>query len=287
MSGNIGMPASNKGTLQFNINYDLNNLQTFKDGRNTVNDRTRERQTHSVLFEFGYSITERLSVDGFFSFVRQERDIETRPNERDFTYTQGIGDAVFLLKYRILKPLTIGYGVKAPLGSSDRTSDGLSLTADLQPGSGAWDNLLYANYSQQFNFRPSLSYFGTVIYRITGENDQYLESSRYEFGNETQLIAGVSDRFNIGTKMFDPALRFRYRHAERDQFDGFGFPGSGGRFLFINPGVTWVISDRFSYQFNFELPLYADVNEVQLSPSFRINTGIYISFGKRKIEFKL
>ena len=288
MSGNLGMPLSDVGTLQLNLSYDLNNLKTLKQGTTKLESDYRQRQTHAVLLEFGYSISRKISVDGFFSFVRQERLIQNPGTPENFTFSQGVGDAVVLLKYRLLDNLAIGYGIKAPFGSSDEVrEDGVPLGADLQPGSGSWDQLLYISYSMELNSRPSFSYFGTSIYRLTGQNSSYLGSSVYEFGNELQLIAGVSDRFTIGSALIDPSLKFRFRNVARDQFDNSGTPGSGGTFLFVNPGFAWQISPSIAYQANVELPLYARVNEAQLAPTFRINTGILIRIQKKNnVQFQ-
>lgn len=281
MSNNLGMPSAEKGTLQFNVNYDLNNLQTLKQGTHILDDDSRERQTHSVLFKFGYSFSSAFSIDGFFSYVRQERTISTLAEE-DFTSTNGLGDAVLMLKYTLRDKLTTGYGLKMPFGKSDIGN----LNADLQPGSGAWDQIFYLNYTDQVLFRPTLTYFLTSIYRLTGINKEYFINSEYQFGNETQVILGISDRFLIGTKtMLDPSLKVRFRHAERDQFDSNNFPGSGGSFLFISPGLSWQITPSISYQISAELPIYAKVKETQLSPTYRINTGF--AFLIKRNHFKM
>lgn len=283
MSGNIGLPSSDRGTLQFAMNYDYNALNTLKDGVNKLDDDTRSRETHSILIESGYSFTNKLSVDLFLSFVRQDRTINQNGLSEDFVTTQGIGDAVMLFKYNLLPNLTAGIGIKIPLGSSSRLRNGgLPLSADLQPGSGAWDQVLYTNFSNQFNFRPTLSYFITGIHRLTGSNNDYLGSSTYEFGNETQLIAGISDRYLIGKILLDPSFKARFRKAGRDVFDDTEFPSSGGSFLFFNPGVSLVINTHMTYQINIELPIYANVYDTQLSPTLRVNTGIFLTIPKKQ-----
>lgn len=288
MSGNLGLPISDVGTLQVNLSYDLNNLKTLKQGTTKLDDDYRQRQTHSALLEFGYSVSSKISIDGFFSFVRQERLIQNPGTPENFTFSQGIGDAVVLFKYKLIDGLVVGYGLKAPLGSSNELrKDGVPLGADLQPGSGAWDQLFYSSFSRELKPRPSFSYFGTAIYRLTGKNNNYLGGSTYEFGDELQLIAGVSDRIILGSVLLDPSIKLRFRNVERDQFDANATPGSGGTFLFINPGVSWQITTSIAYQANVELPLYARVNEAQLAPTFRINTGIHIRIQrKNNVQFQ-
>lgn len=288
MSGNLGMPTADKGVFQTSFNYDFNNLETLKEGTNTLDDKSRNRQTHSFLWKFGYSITSKIAIDGFLSHVTQTRIIREFGNT-NVTRTQGIGDGVLMLKYRLSERFTVGYGLKVPLGATNKKSlSGFSLNADLQPGSGAWDHIGYFNYSAQTQFRPSLTYFSTAIYRHTGLNNNYFGDATYEFGNETQIILGASDRLVVGSFIVDPSLKLRFRNAGRDLFMGNEFPSSGGRFVFVSPAITWQISEILSYQLSAELPIYADVIDTQLSPTYRINTGINLVIKpKSKIEFKI
>ncbi len=290
LSSNLGLPPTDAQTLQFTLSYDVNVLKTLKFEQEQLDDNSRIRRTHSILLEFGYSFSTRFSVDGFFSWVLQERVINQFGNT-DFTSTQGIGDAVFLFKYRLWSApqnttiLTAGIGVKAPFGASDLTrSDGRPIIADLQPGSGAWDGIFWGQFTHISRIRPTLSITATTSYSFKGKNDTYLGSQTYQFGNEFQLIAGLSDRFTIGSTMVDPTLVFRYRNQVNDRLNDNEFPNTGGNWVFINPGLQWWIKPQFSIQANAEFPLYAQVIGTQLSPTFRVNTGLYyrISFGRTK-----
>lgn len=287
MSNNIGLPTADKGVLQFNLNYDWNNLQNLKSESSSLNDNSRQRETHSLLFELGYTITDKLSVDLFVPFIRQERTITSPLGNTDFDKTQGLGDIVILPKYALTDKVTLGVGMKIPTGDSDRSDDGITLVADLQPGSGALDGILFLAYSNYFASRQSLGYFANLIYRATGENDSYFGSSTYQFGNEFQLIAGISDRFLISKLQIDPSLKFRYREAGRDFFDENEFPSSGGSFLFINPGLAVLISPSLSWQINTSVPVYSFVNETQLSPSVQINTGLLFKINLKPKTFEL
>lgn len=289
LSSNLGLPPAQKQTLQFTLSYDLNVLNTLKFESDVLDDDSRIRRTHSVLFEIGYSFTTRFSVDAFFSWVRQVRVINQFGNT-DFTATQGIGDAVFLFKYRLWDSpdqrtiVTSAIGVKAPVGASNLTrNDGRPIIADLQPGSGAWDGIAWAQIVHVAGFRPTMGFIGTFSYSFKGKNSTYLGSETYQFGNELQLIGGLSDRFLLGNLMLDPTLVLRYRNQSRDRINDITFPNTGGNWIFINPGVQLWINPQWSIQANAELPLWAKVTGTQLSPTFRINTGLYysLSFGEK------
>lgn len=283
MSGNLGLPVGEAGTWQVSISYDLNVLNTLKDGTTTLQDNTRKRTTHSLLTEVGYTINDKWSFDGFFSFVRQERKLTPVGQQENFDATNGIGDAVLLLKYRFYKNFQVGLGLKIPMGPSDLTNDrGLTLNADLQPGSGAWDMVYWLSGSQPVNIRPSMSFNTTIIYRATGQNNSYFGTQVYEFGNEFQALVGLADRITLGALIIDPALSIKYRTVSADRNDGFDVPSTGGKWLFLRPALSFNPSVRLQVQANIELPVYAELEGTQVTPTYRFNTGILFRLQKKK-----
>ena len=76
LTGNLGMPSAARSTWQFSPSYDLNYLNTLKQGRQTVQDQSLRRLTQSFLFETAYSISNRLYISGLFTYVLQTRRIE-------------------------------------------------------------------------------------------------------------------------------------------------------------------------------------------------------------------
>ncbi|NRB50424.1 MAG: transporter [Saprospiraceae bacterium] len=301
ISSNLGLPFGEGQTLQFNLNYDLNNLNTQKTGVNVDGDRTRERITHSTLLQLGYSINRKWAVDVLFSYVRQERRIFRQNQVADFTFTEGFGDLVFLLKYKVFSiqedatSLSIGIGTKLETGASNRRFNGIRLNADLQPGSGATDGILWAQFSHQFAFRPSLGFSANTIYSYKGTNDNYLPitvnneiiSQSYQFGEEWQLIFNISDRLILGRNLIDPYLTLRYRTVQQDTNNDNLVPGTGGDWVFIKPGFNYWFNSSLSVGANIELPLYAFVIDTQVTPTYRFNTGIYYTFSLKKRELSI
>ena len=279
LSGNLGLPIADQNTWQFSLSYDLNVLQTLKTGTEKLDERNRKRITHSILFETGYTFSKRFSADIFLSYVRQERNIRNPGLPSQNVHTNGIGDAVLLLKYNILIEgpvvLTIGIGPKLPTGASDLTKNGILLGADLQPGSGAWDGIFWSYLVHQLSSRKSTNLSLVSSLRITGTNQDFRQSQSYRFGNEFQLIAGISDRILLGKILVDPSLSIRYRKALQDETDRIEIPNTGGDWIFINPAIGISISKQLAFNFGFELPLYANITGTQLTPSYRINTGFF------------
>jgi hypothetical protein len=292
MSANVGLPVSDAGSWQFSVNYDLNVLSTLKNGTETLDDDRQKRTTHSVLAQVGYTLNNRLSLELFSSFVRQERRIKQLNQEYDFIATNGLGDAIFLAKYRLYKNFQIGLGTKVPTGASDKKDNrGIPLGADLQPGSGAWDLVYWAGGGAAFPFRKSMFLNVSVIYRSTGVNDNFFGDSKYKFGNEFQSTIGIADRFVLGSITLDPSISIKYRKANPDKrnvdktvFVDFG--STGGEWVFIRPAISYNPSPSIAIQSNIELPVYAKLNDTQVSPTYRINIGVTFIL-KRKNDFKI
>lgn len=278
LSNNIGLLPQNKGSWQLNWSYDLNTLNTLKAGTEVLDDNSRRRQTHSALFQLGYTFSERWSAEFFISYIRQERRIRQFGRE-DFTFTQGLGDAVALVKYQLLphqdQDFLVGLGIKAPTGPSDLlSSQGLRLNADLQPGSGAWDALVWIQYSASLSFRPSLSWSLTGTYTAKGTNNEYLGNQAYRFGQELQFITSLADQLLVAGQIIGPSLSFRFRHVASDLQNDEKVPGTGGIWLFARPGLAWSLTPVLNISAGIELPLFADLVDTQVTPTHRIQLGL-------------
>ena len=75
LSNNIGLAMLEKGNAQIGIYYDYNNLNTLNFETDKLNDNSRLRITHSMLFNLSYAITDNLSIEGLFTWVNQRRKI--------------------------------------------------------------------------------------------------------------------------------------------------------------------------------------------------------------------
>jgi len=288
LSNNLGLSNDGKGSVQLGLNYDYNNLNTLNAGSSKLDDDSRKRVTNSILANIGYGITDKLSVEGLFTWVNQTRRITQFGNE-NFTETSGIGDAVLLLKYAFPNAfgknslLNVGLGTKIPFGKSDiKTQQGIQLTADLQPGSGAWDGIGWLSASKDLGFRPSATISGSATYRFTGVNKSYLNNtSTYEFGNELQVNVGYVDQFLVFNTMINPGLVFRYRKSFEDKINDSEVPSTGGEWVFIRPELNVQLSPSLSFITRLELPLYSYVEGTQLTPTSRLTTGFTYKFKKK------
>lgn len=291
ISNNLGLPVSDVKTIQFSIGYDLNILNTLKEGSEKLDDDARRRLTHSVLFQGGYIISEKWSAELFLSWIRQERIINQFGNTSRTT-AQGLGDAVVLVKYKLISDdnkrvnWLIGAGPKISTGSSDeRDKNDIVLNADLQPGSGAWDVITWTQVSKNFKARPSLTWSTTASYSIKGKNNDYLGSQVYQFGNELIVIGGIADQFLAGTFLWGASLQTIFRYAYQDENNGEKTPGTGGRWIFIRPGLTIKPGKSSAINISASVPAYSWLKDTQLTPTVRYTAGFYFEI-ESKQQFK-
>ncbi len=292
ISGNLGLPPNDIGIWQMSLGYDINVLKTLKESSGTLQDKSRERTTQSVLFQTGYSISNRWSLDLFMSYVKQERRIR-QFDQTDYVSTNGFGDAAVLAKYRLTNPdnprliFTLATGAKIPTGKSDLTRhDGIPLNADLQPGSGSWDALVWVNGIYTLQLRPTATISSTMIMSLKGKNRNYLGDETYQFGNELQLLVTLNDNFPLWNKVIDTSMTLRYRKALRDRFNDLNMPNTGGDWVFLAPGLALNISPKLAVNANVELPIFSKVEGTQLSPTFRVQTGLFIKINTKNEYLK-
>jgi hypothetical protein len=288
LSGNIGFAGADRGSFQMELSYDLNYLATLKIGSDAYAEENRKRITQSLLLKGGYSVNHWFAIDVLFSYVFQQRKI-TYLEETNLVNTHGLGDAVIMAKFIPLRISTSGYelqfgaGPKIPLGQSDLTDErGLTLNADMQPGSGSWDAITWAYFARQFKSRPTSVLSARIVGRFNGVNREYLGSQTYQFGNSVQAYLGIGDQVIIGNEIFSPSFSLRYRHAWTNKINGRVLDNTGGQWINVIPAISWHIRQNTILHLIPEIPLYSNVEGIQLTPTFRMQIGIYHTFGGKK-----
>ena len=279
VSSNLGFQSTEAHITQLSFSGDFNFLKTLKSGSETLDDDQRLRTTQSYIFRGAHALSDRFTIEVFLPFVRQTRRITSLTGNTDRESTFGIGDPVVLALYKVLDKnvtIRIGGGPQIPLGDFQQTNDrGLTLVEDLQPGSGAWDLITMASLEFVPSARPSSLLFLNAIWSKTGSNPNARGGTQtYQFGNDIQVIGGYSDQVLLDSWILTPGALIRYRWADRDQVNQNDLPGTGGSFLFgaLSLGIPFIqLSSNLNL--NFEWPLWSNVNDTQLAPSYRMNIG--------------
>ncbi|HED11592.1 MAG TPA: hypothetical protein ENJ10_12950 [Caldithrix abyssi] len=275
--------ASSAGNLRLALNYDFNRILDVYNGNRAIT-ALRQRQTQAVLLNISYGFSDRWGVDILVSYIRHQRQLNTANinGSLDELVTAGLGDALLMLKYNVLVPdvigqrqLTLGAGVKVPLGTADLKNSGILLPADMQPGTGSWDFAGWMLFSQGLLPAWPLTLTLRSSLRLNGGNNRFgvagdSRFSSYRFGGVYTLSAAMHYRYEETIL----SLQGRFRYSGRDRFAGQAVSNTGGRWFYLTGGLTVNRWAPFSGQLLFTLPLWRNVNEVQLTTSYRLTTVV-------------
>ena len=290
LGGSLGLGTAEQKSVQFLITHDINSIKDLVAVDQLLEDDTRNRQTNSLLLEMNYGISDRFSIAAVVPYITQIRTINGFEGVQEVTRTQGLGDLVFLLKYRVT-PIenklnhtwVVGAGPKFPTGKTDFTNNnGLILQADMQPGSGSLDGFLWSFYQKSGLFLPSLSLVNVVTFRKSGKNTSYNETQTYEFGDEFQFNLGLN--YNVFTVRWpvDFFVFGRYRSQTEDLIDGNTFPSTGGKWIYIIPGINVAFHPDMALRMTTDIPVYWKLDGTQLTTSSKFTLSLFYNLSLSK-----
>lgn len=278
-----------KGAFLIGYTFDYKNISDLYNGSNELINNTVQRNTSTSLLELHYGISDRFAVTTTLSYVNKFRETGLHLGSRSQKLrTTGVGDAMLLVKYN-LHPQTvfeqyqviIGAGIKAPLGVSSMRNNGFLLNADMQPGTGAWDGVLWMYSSKTF---PGINteLFMTNSFRYSGTNERFSSDDRYRFGNEFVTSAGAG-----GTlfRDFSYSMAVGFRTAASDTRNSAMMPDTGGSWLTVNPALITPLPllDSAFVQLSGNIPVYQYVKGTQPTISYTLSASLFIGFGGEKL----
>ncbi|NVO00920.1 MAG: TonB-dependent receptor [Geobacteraceae bacterium] len=193
--------------------------------------------------------------------------------------TSALGDVKIIGRYQgFIRNQNLGLllGMKLPTGSFNKTGNStdsgapglVMIDRGLQPGTGTTDAIAGLYYNNAIT--PDWGYFATAMY-------QFALNSRngYKPGNSINASAGI--RYS-GFDIIAPQLQFNLRELKHDRGNNADTVSTGGTLLYISPGIIAAVSDAVSLYGFVQLPLYQDVNGVQLAPRIISSVGLRYSF---------
>ena len=174
-------------------------------------------------------------------------------------------------------------GIKLPTGSTSNTfSDGTPLDAGLQIGTGSTDFIL-GGYTTGTIDTYGWFLQGTVQHAVATKS---LNGANYRPGDAYSLNTGILYA-GFGAKV-SPMLQFNIikRQADTDKGTGVnvpldpvtGVPVSGGTLAYLAPGISVRVGGGASVYGFVQIPIYQNVNSLQLTPSYTVTMGVRQSF---------
>jgi hypothetical protein len=201
-----------------------------------IGDEYREVYS-SFELRGNYQINQRWSVFSLLPVVQRERTINQTLQGR----STGIGDPILMLRYapviskktdknsNFRHRLIGGFGLKFPLGETQKQYKGEVMDHDLQAGTGSYDFLA------QFEYMAKYKRFGVLVNGMGRYNTTNL--SGYQHGHVASL--SVQHFFIIGNEKRS-VLPFVGLYAEQltaDHEDAAALNNTGGQYLFASLGM--------------------------------------------------
>lgn len=161
------------------------------------------------------------------------------------------------------------FGAKLPTGKTDvANAEGGIAERTLQPGSGTTDALIgifYNNHS-----RGSLSsWFAQILWQqALKEHDDYKPGDQLTLDGGYRYDASSGLSFMV---QLNAVVRSKDHGAEASD-------NSGGKYIFLNPGISYAMTPAVQIYGFFQQPLYQHVNGVQLTADNALVAGISTRF---------
>jgi hypothetical protein len=195
------------------------------------------------------------------------------------SHTASLGDMKVIGRYQgftakhnvgVLAGFKLATGSYTGTGnSSDPGNPGpVPIDKGLQPGTGTTDVILGAYYNN--SIARDWRYFTQVMYQAA-----LYSTDSYRPGNSLNASVGV--RYT-GFDYVVPQVQLNFRDSARDSGANADIVSTGGTLLFVSPGLVVSVSDRVSMYAFLQVPVYQEVNGVQLAPRFIPSVGVRYSF---------
>lgn len=248
-----------------------------------VPDHHREIETLNELLQLdlAWGVGARLSLTAALPLVNHryhEHFDDVGTPEEAFSNdagTTGFGDLRLGVRQALLvrpRDLLVGsLAVELPTGPYRlRDDEGAIGEPTLMPGSGSTDLLLALHYAHVFG---DSGWEGFVSGGWKGNGRNPLE---YRLGDERLLNAGLERRVGAG---FTWSLQINGRSTGRDDYLGESVPSTGALLVNLTPGLRVTAREGEAAFYLFaQVPVFQDVNEVQLAPRVGFLAGISKTF---------
>lgn len=290
-----GVLLENQFEISTNFQY-INTTQFYSKDKKDTNflDRFSSQYSYTRL-AFGVSKKLTISLETGYWVDKTEVGLK-----KSITYkTSGIGDVLIFPRYdlinvvknKIKTELTIGVGVKIPLGSyNDSTGVIEPFSGDkyyitnpisVQPSSGSQDIIFYTFFSRAHTLK-NMRFFGNALYVKKGWNPLGEKMGDYAsvgvfvgktFFKNLGITMQVKGEWIDKMKLNEVVTMFGTSNYDPEK--------TGSKKVFIVPQISYTYKGFVIYGLS-EIPIYQYVTKTQIGSQFQTTFGISYRFMAKK-----
>ena len=242
--------------------------------------------------QWGVTISVPYIIRDHMTFGQSDDGVTIDPANGYTSHASGVGDIKVTARYfgwAQERDWGIQFGLKLPTGNNAQTAlmnGSTTLTAvdpGLQLGTGTTDLIVGAykfghlegtdnwGYFTSFQYQSALnsSNAPSAIVNVSGTGGDYRP------GNSLTVNAG----FNYhGFAQWTPTLQFNYINKQTDSGSMADTFSTGGTLLYVTPGAVYRVNDQASLYTNVQVPLYQNLDGIQLAPKYIASVGVRYHF---------
>ncbi len=195
--------------------------------------------------------------------------------------TTGPGDVRVVMRFYGFsenKNVGLQLGLKLPTGATKQKSiaaDGTTVVdvdPGLQLGTGTTDAIIGAYYFDNLNQNWDYFVQGQIQSAL---NSSVMAAGSYRPGDSVNLTTGV--RYH-GFESFTPTAQINARYVKADSGDAADTWATGGTLVYFTPGVIVPLTNSVSAYSNLQIPIYQNVNGIQIAPTSIFSIGVRVAF---------
>lgn len=244
----------------------------------THNYSSKDYESYKVFeLRFKYFISKRIEINTFIPLLNNKSKINGEKNSHT-----NFGDVSINGAYHLITPkadknirhkLIIGIGLKLATGIyyvHDHYSKRLPFL--MQPGTGSWDGLVYANY---IIMSKKLGVNFNTNFKINSQN-QYHE----RMGNSNNSIASVFYKLKYNNLTLYPSVIANYEFSKGLYIKKELQKNTQVNSLLIGPGLD-IYYKSFSLNTSWQFTAYENITSGNLKSAGRLIIGVNYSFSKK------
>ena len=242
----------------------------------------RDTWVLSIPTTFVYGFTEKFAGIATIPYIYKKQRTNSG-SDRITRKTSGLGDITLLGKYRIYTKdspgatsrLSLLGGLELPTGRSGDSDSVGKLSRTFQTGSGSWDPILGAAFSNQ-TLDDEWDYNLTYQFNTEAHNFEFGDVLKYTVAYQKRLLPWELPDEGVYTQL-NAVLELNGEWKQRNRDTSGSVNASGGNTIYLSPGLQ-IASKHFVAETSVQLPVFQDLNGTQVETDYVIVTSLRVTF---------